>query len=160
MLCASRATIRYVSVKPGQEDLRIRIKEIAAVRPSWGSPKIHLLLRREGWLISHKRTERLYRLEGLILRRNRPRRRKAVATRNDDRWSMLFCHHQLQDGRRLCVLTVVDRYTREALATEARGSVSAHDVIDVFNRLSRSHRRSAVIQVDNGMEFALRALDA
>jgi len=146
----------------------MRIKEIAAVRPSWGSPRIHVLLRREGWLVNHKRTERLYRLEGLNLRRNRPRRRKSVvtrgpliaATRKDERWSMDFMHDQLQDGRRLRVLTVVDQYTREALATEARGSFSAHDVIDVLNRLSRSHRKPAVIQVDNGTEFASRALDA
>ena len=55
---------------------------------------------------------------------------------------------------------VVDQYTREALATEARGSFSAHDVIDVLNRLSRSHRKPAVIQVDNGTEFASCALDA
>ncbi len=46
--CASRATIRDVSEKPGQGDLRMRIEEIAAVRPSWGSPRIHVLLRREG----------------------------------------------------------------------------------------------------------------
>jgi putative transposase len=84
----------------------------------------------------------------------------AQATRKDERWSMLFCHDQLQDGRRLRVLTVVDQYTREALATEARGSFSAHDVIDVLNRLSRSHRKPAVIQADNGTEFASRALDA
>ena len=69
-------------------------------------------------------------------------------------------HDQLHDGRRLRVLTVVDQYMREALATEARGSFSANDVIDVLNRLSRSHREPAVIQVDNGTEFASRALDA
>jgi hypothetical protein len=73
-----------------------------------------------------------------------------AATRRDERWSVDFMHDQLQDGRRLRVLTVVDRYTREALATEARGSFSAHDVIDVLNRLSRSHRKPAVIQVDWG----------
>ncbi len=133
-----------------------------------GSPRIHVLLRREDWLVNHKRTERPYRLEGLNLRRIRLRRRKSVVTRGpvvvptrkDERWSMLFCHDQLQDGRRIRVLTVVDQYTREALATEARGSFSAQDVIDVLNRLSRSHRKPAVIQVDNGTEFASRALDA
>jgi putative transposase len=52
---------------------------------------------------------------------------------------MDFMHDQLQDGRRLRVLTVADQYTREALATEARGSFSAHDVIHVLNRLSRAH---------------------
>ena len=44
VLCTSRATSRYVSVRPGLEELRMRIKEIAAVRPSWGSPRIHVLL--------------------------------------------------------------------------------------------------------------------
>jgi putative transposase len=78
----------------------MRITEIAAVRPSWGSPRIHELLRREGYLVNHKRTERLFRMVGLNLRRNRPRRRKAVvtrgpsvaATRKDERWSMRFCY--------------------------------------------------------------------
>ncbi len=69
-------------------------------------------------------------------------------------------HGQLQDGRRLRVLTVFDQYTREALATEARGSFSAHDVIDVLNRLSRSHQEPAVIHVDNGTKCASRALHA
>ncbi len=142
----------------------MRIKEIAAVRPSWGSPRIHVLLRREGWPVNHKRTQRLYRLEGLNLRRNPPRRRNSVVTRGpvvmptcrDERWSMDFMHDQLQDGRRIRVLTVVDQYTREALATEARGSFSAHDVIDVLNRLSRSHRKPAVIQgrQRDGVRFA------
>ena len=73
---------------------------------------------------------------------------------------MDFIHDQLKDGRRYRVLYVVDQYMREALAAEGRGSFSAHDVIDVLNRLSRSHRKPAVIQVDNGTEFASRALDA
>ncbi len=58
------------------------------MRPSWGSPRVHVLPRREGWLVNHKRTEHLYRLEVLILMRNRPRRRKAVVTRKDEWWSM------------------------------------------------------------------------
>jgi putative transposase len=107
-------------------------------------------------------------MEVLHLRQNRPLRRKAVVTRGssvaaprkDERWSMRFCHDQLHDGRRIRVLTVVDQFTREALSTEARGPFSVHDVIDVLNRLSRSHRKPAVIQVDNGTEFASRALDA
>jgi putative transposase len=68
-----------------------------------------------------------------------------------------FMHDQLHDGRRLRVRTVVDQYTREALTNEARGSFSAHGVL---NRLLRSHRKPAVIQVVNGTEFAPCALDA
>jgi putative transposase len=73
---------------------------------------------------------------------------------------MGFMHEQLQDGRGLRVLTVVDQYTREVPATEARGSFSAHDVIDALDRLWKSHRKPAMTQVDNGTEFASRAWDA
>jgi putative transposase len=80
--------------------------------------------------------------------------------RRDERWSIDFMRDQLHDGPRLRVLAVVDQYKREALATEAPRSLSAHDVIDVLNRLSRSHRKPAVIQVEDRSEFALRTLDA
>jgi hypothetical protein len=52
---------------------------------------------------------------------------------------MGFTHDQLQDGRRLRVLTVVNQCTRKALANEARGLFSAHVVSDVLNRVSWSH---------------------
>jgi len=146
----------------------MRIKEIAAVRPSWGSPRIHVLLRREGLAgqpqahgaaVSHGRPECQTKSsapqEAVVTRGP-----TAVPTRRDEGWSMDFMHDQLHDGRWLLVLTVVDQYKRESLATEVRGSFSAHDVIDVLNRLSRSHRTPAVIQVDNGTDFASRALDA
>lgn len=69
-------------------------------------------------------------------------------------------HDQLHDGRRLRVRTAVDRYTRAALATEARGSFSVRDVIDALGRNLRSHRALVVIHADNGADFASCALDA
>lgn len=87
----------------------MRIMEIAAVRPSWDSPRIHALLRREGWLVNHKHPEQPYRMEGLNLSRIHLRRRKtvlnrgpsAMPTRRGKRWSMCFCHDQLEDD--LCL---------------------------------------------------------
>jgi len=67
---------------------------------------------------------------------------------------------QLHDGRRIRVLTILDQHTREAMATEVRGSFHSNNVIEVLNRLSRSHRKPSVIQVDNGPEFISRNLDA
>jgi putative transposase len=52
----------------------MRIREIAAVRVRYGYQRIHILLRREGWMINRKRVYRLYKLEGLNLRSKRPRR--------------------------------------------------------------------------------------
>jgi len=74
-----------------------------------------------------------------------PRQLRAKASRRDERWSMDFMSDQLQDGRRIRVLTVVDQYTREAVAMEVRGSFKSIDVIKVLNRLSRSHRKPSVI---------------
>jgi putative transposase len=96
--------------------LRIRIKEIAAVRVRYGYRRIHVLLRREGWEINHKRVYRLYCEEGLHLRRKRPRRhvsaahreQRAVASRANESWSMDFVSDALFDGRRLRALTVLD----------------------------------------------------
>ncbi len=66
---------------------------------------------------------------------------------------MDFMSDQLQDGRRIRVLTVVDQYTREAVAMEVRGSFKSIDMIKVLNWLARSHRKPSVIRVDNGSEF-------
>jgi putative transposase len=56
--------------------------------------------------------------------------------------------------------TLVDQHTREALAAEVRGSFFAYNVINLLDRLSRSHRKLAVIQIGNGTDFTSRALDA
>lgn len=102
---------------PQQLELRRRIREIATARPRFGYQRIHILLRREGWQINHKRVHRLYCLEGRQVRM-RVRRRKRLSLHRgpapvpegrDDRWSMDFVHDQLTDGRSIRMLTVVDQ---------------------------------------------------
>ena len=63
-----RGTHRYRSVRPDQSPLRQRIRDIAEVRVRYGYRRIHVLLRREGWLVNVERVRRLYRMEGLNLR--------------------------------------------------------------------------------------------
>ena len=80
---------------------------LALSRPRFGYLRIHVLLRREGWLINRKRVHRLYRLDGLQVRM-RVRRRKRIellhrgpclATAANQHWSMDFVHDQMHDGR-------------------------------------------------------------
>src|SRR5258706_5580157 len=95
----------------------MRIREMAMERPRFGYLRIHVLLRREGWAINHKRVHRLYCLEGLQVRM-RVRRRKRLSLHRgpapqpmaaNQHWSMDFVHDQLLDGRRFRVLTVKSR---------------------------------------------------
>lgn len=123
-LGVGRSSIRYRSTKSDQAPLRMRIRDLAKARVRYGYFRIYILLRREGWRVNHKRVYRLYRDEGLSLRLKRPRRhisaahrdRQPAATRPNECWSMDFVSDSLFDGRRLRALTVVDAFTREALA--------------------------------------------
>jgi len=159
--------MRYASRRASQAPLVGRIREIAEVRISYGYRRIHVLLRREGWRVNHKRTYRLYREEGLGLRRKRPKRRRSavtrtprvVATRPNERWSMDFVSDALANGRKLRVLTVVDAYTRECVALEARATFGGEDVAAVLTRVGVERGLPTAISVDNGTEFTSKAFD-
>jgi putative transposase len=114
------STYHYKSRRRGQADLERRIKEICETRVRYGYRRVHVLLRRDGWLINLKRTRRIYRELGLQLRNKSPKRRvkaklrddRKVATRPNETWAMDFVHDQLAAGNKIRVLTVVDLVSR------------------------------------------------
>jgi transposase len=143
VLCVARATYRYRSHLDPRTELRMRIREIAQSRVRYGYRKIRALLNREGWNVGKYLVCRLYKEEGLTLKKMRPqRKRKAIrhreerfrATGPDQAWSIDFVADQLQDGRRFRALTVVDTFTREAVAIEAGQSLKGDDVVRTLNR--------------------------
>jgi putative transposase len=162
-----RSTLRYRSVREPQEALRSRIQELAAQRTRWGYRQIHTLLRREGWPVNRKRVQRLYREEGLAVRR-KGRRRRSQAPRPvrsalggpNERWSMDFVSDTLSNGRRFRCLTILDEYSRECLALHVAHSIPAVRVIEVLERLRLERGLPGVIMTDNGSEFTSRAFDA
>ena len=162
-----RSSVQYIASRPPQTALRTRIREIAEVRVSYGYRRIQVLLRREGWRVNHKRTYRLYREDGLRLRKKRPKRRRmalarqprAAATRPNERWSMDFMADALGNGQKLRVLTVVDAYTRECVALEAAAHFRGQDVATVLSRIAVTRGLPQMISVDNGTEFTSRAFD-
>jgi putative transposase len=153
--------------KPDNDDvLRHRLRELAEQRKRFGSPRLHILLKREGLVVNHKRTERLYREEGLALRKKK--RRKGAAgsrvilpspQRTNERWSMDFVTDSIVTGRRFRALTIVDDYTRECPAIEVDTSLGGRRVVAVLERLAETRGLPEVITIDNGPEFAGRALD-
>ena len=163
-----RSVVRYQSVKPSQEALRRRLRGLASVRVRAGYRQLHVLLRREGWRINHKRVYRLYTEAGLTLKQRRPKRHRSASVRiarsmpqqPNEQWAMDFMHDTLSDGRSIRVLTAIDLYSRESVALVAASRFSGADVAAVLSAAGKERgslpRR---IRVDNGTEFTSRALD-
>ena len=162
-----QATYFYKSTPRDDRAERQRIREIAETRVRYGAERIHVLLRREGWLINHKKTYRIYCEEGLNLRRKRPRRRVAAAHRMERPlvstvntcWSMDFVADQLFNGQKIRALTVVDNFSRESLAITVDYALKAADVVATMAKLKALRGIPKRIQVDNGSEFISHALD-
>lgn len=162
-----RMSARYARRARDDGALRRRLHELAAERPRFGYRRLYELLRREGWLVNHKRVQRVYRAEGLTVRKRKRKRIAASArlpavqaTRPDQVWSLDFVSDALAWGRRLRMLTVVDTYTREALAIEVDTSLSGVRVARVLERVigERSAQPEEIV-MDNGPELTSRALD-
>jgi len=157
----STSVYRY-RPKPGNDDeLRKRLRELAEQRKRFGSPRLHILLKREGLVINHKRTERIYREEGLILRKKRRRKGAAGARvilpppqRVNERWSMDFVTDSIVTGRRFRALAIVDDYSRECPTIEVDTSLGGRRVVGVLEELADIRGLPAVITIDNGPEFA------
>lgn len=145
----------------------MRLRAWAARRPRWGYRMLHWALGQEGWVVNRKRVYRLYREEGLRIRRRRrkqvaaaPREKLAAATRPNERWSMDFMSDELEDGSPLRLLNVVDDLTRECPGIEVDRSLPAARVIECLERAGEEYGFPETIVVDNGPEFASKALHA
>jgi len=129
---APRSTCQYQRCRSDPPELTARLRELASERPRFGYRRLHALLRREGRAINRKRVYRIYRAQGLAVRRRRrgrPRIERVapspVLERANQRWSMDFVHDYLADRRAIRMLNVVDAFTRECLAIEVDTSLSA-----------------------------------
>lgn len=132
-----RGTMRY-QVKAGKrsqenEQIRIRLRELADQRKRWGYRRLHVLLEREGWQVNVKRVYRIYVEEQLIVRKRLKRRRAGAQARvpvatpvsANEVWTMDFLHDALAWGRKLRTLSIEDAFTREMLAIEVDTSLPA-----------------------------------
>jgi putative transposase len=145
----------------------MRLREVAASRVRFGYRRLTVLLRREGWPVNAKRIYRLYTEEGLAVRTKvrvkaarRHRLPQAVATAPNQRWSMDFMSARVADGRWFRILTVIDQYTRECLCLLADQSLTGETVAQALEPIVRQRGAPRSITVDNGGEFASRAMDA
>lgn len=164
-LGADRSAIRYRSRRPDDALVRARLRELAAIRRRFGYRRLHVLLRREGIVMNHKKLRRLYREERLQVRR-RGSRKRALGTRAplalpqgpNQRWSLDFLSDALADGRRFRILAIVDDFTRECLALVPDTSLPGLRVVRELELLIVSRGRPAMCVSDNGTELTGMAI--
>ena len=138
----------------------------ATERPRFGYRRLHILLKREVGVLNHKRVYRLYQQEGLAVRRQKRKRVMAmprVATtrpwQRGEAWAMDFMQDTLADGRRFRTLNLLDTVSRECLAIEVDTSLPGQRVVRVLDQVVAWYGKPQQITIDNGPEFAGRALD-
>ena len=158
-----RSSFRY-SPRPCM-DTRIvtRMKELAQKKPRYGVRRIHVLLKKEGLVINHKRTERLYKQEGLALRtklkKKLPITLRAplpVPSSINDQWALDFVHDRTATGRTFRCLSILDIYGRECPAIHVDTSIPAKVVTEVLDRLIQTRGKPQSLIVDNGPEFTAK----
>jgi putative transposase len=160
-----RMTVRYHCRRPDDAGLRERLRALAHERRWFGYRRLHVLPRRESFLVNHKRLFRIYREERLMVRRRGGRKRAlgtrapmVVPQRPNERWSLDFVADRFIDGRRMRILVVVDDCTRECLALVADTSISGIWVARELHHLLVERGRPGTIVSEDGTKLTSNAI--
>src|SRR5215472_15376283 len=164
-LGVDRTSVRYRTRRPGDAPLRARLRELAGQRRRFGYRRLHILMIWEGLHMNHKKLRRLYREEGLQVRR-RGGRKRALGTRApmaipqgpNQRWSVDFLSDALADGRRFRIFAVVDDFTRECLTLVADTSLPGLRVVRELESIVTIRGCPVMIVSDNGTELTSLAI--
>ena len=134
--------------------------------PRYGYRQLGDRLRRSGERHNEKKIYRVYREEGLQVRRRKkkrarsgPRRPLPTPSRLNERWSADFVSDYLQDGRRLRALTLLDDMSSECPGIEVGISIPGEGVARFLDGVALERGYPEILVVDNGPEFTSRALD-
>jgi putative transposase len=159
-LGVDRTSVRYRGRRPDDAAVRVRLRELAAIRRRFGYRRLLVLMRREGLVMNHKKFRRLYREERLQVRR-RGGRKRALGTRAplaipqgpNQRWSLDFLSDAFADGRRFRILAIVDDFTRECLALVPDTSLPGLRVVRELEVVIAQRGRPSMFVSDNGTEL-------
>src|ERR1700738_4519244 len=165
VIAADRTSIRYQFCRPPDTELRCRLRDLANARRRFGYRRLFVLLRQQGEPSGINRIYRLYREEGLTVRRRRVRRRAVgarvpilIEAKVNARWSLDFVHDQFACGRRFRILNVVDDVTRECLAAVPDTSISGKRVARELSTLLQRRGKPGMIVSDHGTELTSNAI--
>lgn len=162
----ARSGMGYTSKRAERDKPLVgKMRELATRYPRYGYRRIRIFLARQGYSMSPGRAHRLWRSAKLQVPRKKSRRRVAStrprpqpATGPGHVWAYDFVFDACADGKKLKCLTVVDEWTREALAIDVAGSIRSARVIEVLAKLVSVHGAPRVLRSDNGPEFVSSAV--
>jgi Transposase and inactivated derivatives len=168
LLGTSRSGYYYKAKKAeADKEVKERLETLSKERIRFGYRRLHILLRREGYKINHKKTHRLYKEAGLALRTRGNKKRRSALRRKEqiypnrcnEAWNIDFVSDRLNNGRRFRALTIIDGYSRECPRIEVDNSLTGYRVVQVLQNLKEEGKKPSVITLDNGPEFISKALD-
>ena len=168
LLNFSRSGLGYALRMPDKDAPYIEaLRRHAAIKPRYGYRRIRLRLLAEGFSLGKEKALRLWRKADLLVPRKRPRKKPArsvfsqsTATAVNEIWAYDFVHDACANGQTLKCLTILDEYSREAIAIDVGGSIRSERVIDVLSRLISERGLPKVLRSDNGPEFIANKLKA
>ena len=155
-------------VADDEATLTAAIVRLASQYGRYGYRRITALLRAEGWIVNHKRVERIWRREGLKVPMKQPKRARLWL--NDGScirlrpcwpnhvWAYDFVQARTHDGRAFRMLTIIDEYSRECLAILVARRIWSDDVLHLLADLFADHGPPDHIRSDNGPEFTAKAV--
>ncbi len=159
-----RSTQRRVRHVPADEPPLVkRIIQLASDYGRYDYRRVTALLRGEGWLVNHKRVQRLWRREGLKVPQKQPKRRRLWLadgscvrlrpTHKNHVWSYDFVADRTSDGRAFRMLTLIDEHSRECLAIDVARRLTSEDVLERLSDLFVRRGVPVYLRSDNGSEF-------
>ena len=139
--------------------MRERIVSLACQYGRYGYRRVTALLRNEGWLVNHKRVERIWRQEGLKVPTKQAKRGRLWLTDGSivrlrpefpkQVWSYDFMQDCTHDGRPFRILNVIDEFTRECLAVRVKRRLTHQDVLEVLTDLFYERGVPVHVRSDN-----------
>jgi putative transposase len=165
LLGVDRSAVRYRRKRKDDAADRELLRRLAAERRRFGYRRLREMARRQGRGMNLKKVYRLYREEGLAVRRRRGRKRAlgtraplTAAHRPNQIWVLDFMSDVLASGRRFRVFNVEDQFTREGLRAEVDTSLPGRRVARALDAIVAERGRPEMIVSDNGTELTGNAM--
>jgi len=167
----SRTTLQrpLPATVPSDPDAAYRqhLREYAAAHPRWGYRRAHADAVAAGWRVNHKKTQRIWREEGLRVPQRRHRKRRGAssvplvkAEHPNHVWAIDFQYDVIDDGRKFRSVSIINEYTRESLADYTATSITGRDVTALIDRIAARRGYPMILRSDNGPEFVCDAVAA